>query len=157
MPAKTGRLRTSYVTFVDRLCYPHPHSILLSPTIQQQAVVNYKGRMADNPNECRSKIPRYVRTTTPIVSTEYRKVLKEIKTKRLEIEVKEQKLEHLKNALPASEKERNILMAPRPSSSRTREEEKTLPIGLLGSKIRSTIFSPGGTKRKGIYITSFYS
>ena len=102
MPAKTGRLRTSYVTFVDRLCYPHPHSILLSPTIQQQAVVNYKRRMADNPNERRSKIPRYVRTTTPIVSTEYRKVLKEIKTKRLEIEVKEQKLEHLKNALPVS-------------------------------------------------------
>ena len=157
MPAKTGRLRTSYVTFVDRLCYPQPHSILLSPTIQQQAVVNYKGRMADNPNERRSKIPRYVRTTTPIVSTEYRKVLKEIKTKRLEIEVKEQKLEHLKNALPASEKERDILMAPRPSSSRTREEEKTSPIGLLGSKIRRTIFSPGGTKRKGIYITSFYS
>ena len=157
MPAKTGRLRTSYVTFVDRLCYPHPHSILLSPTIQQQAVVNYKRRMADNPNERRSKIPQYVRTTTPIVSIEYRKVLKEIKTKRLEIEVKEQKLEHLKNALPASEKERDILMAPRPSSSRTREEEKTSPIGLLGSKIRSTIFSPGGTKRKGTHITSFYS
>ena len=113
--------------------------------------------MADNPNERRSKIPRYVRTTTPIVSTEYQKVLNEIKTKRLEIEVKEQKLEHLKNALPASEKERDILMAPRPSSSRTREEEKTSPIGLLGSKIRSTIFSPGGTKWKGIYITSFYS
>jgi hypothetical protein len=29
MPAKTRRLWTSYVTFVDRLCYPHPHGINL--------------------------------------------------------------------------------------------------------------------------------
>ena len=29
MPAKTRRLWTSYVTLVDRLCYPHPHGINL--------------------------------------------------------------------------------------------------------------------------------
>jgi hypothetical protein len=27
MPVKTRRLWTSYVTLVDRLCYPHPHAI----------------------------------------------------------------------------------------------------------------------------------
>ena len=29
MPAKTRRLWTSYVTLVDRLCYPYPHGINL--------------------------------------------------------------------------------------------------------------------------------
>jgi hypothetical protein len=29
MPAKTRRVWTSYVTLVDRLCYPHPHGINL--------------------------------------------------------------------------------------------------------------------------------
>ncbi len=114
--------------------------------------------MAENPKEHRSKIPvpRYSRTTTPILSTDYRKVLREVKIKRAEIEVKEQKLQHLKNALPASERERCILVASSSCPTRsTSEEETTSPIGLLGSKIRSTIFSPGGTKRKGIYKPSF--
>ena len=110
--------------------------------------------MAENLKECRSKIPRYIRTTTPILSTEYRKVLKEVKIKRAEIEVKERKLQNLKNALPTSEAEHDILVASSSCSSRlTREGERTSPIGLLGSKIRSTIFSPGGTKRKGILYT----
>ena len=110
--------------------------------------------MAENLKERRSKIARYIRTTTPILSTEYRKVLKEVKIKRAEIEVKERKLQNLKNALPTSEAEHDILVASSSRSSRlTREGERTSPIGLLGSKIRSTIFSPGGTKRKGILYT----
>ena len=110
--------------------------------------------MAENLKERRSKIPRYIRTTTPILSTEYRKVLKEVKIKRAEIEVKERKPQNLKNALPTSEAEHDILVASSSCSSRlTREGERTSPIGLLGSKIRSTIFSPGGTKRKGILYT----
>ena len=109
--------------------------------------------MAENLKERRSKILRYIRTTTPILSTEYRKVLKEVKIKRAEIEVKELKLQNLKNALPTSEAEHDILVASSCSSRLTREGERTSPIGLLGSKIRSTIFSPGGTKRKGILYT----
>ena len=110
--------------------------------------------MAENLKERRPKIPRYIRTTTPILSTEYRKVLKEVKIKRAEIEVKERKLQNLKNALPTSEEEHDILVASSSCSSRlTREGARTSPIGLLGSKIRSTIFSPGGTKRKGILYT----
>ncbi len=48
--------------------------------------------MAENPREHRSKIPvpQYSRTTTPILSTDYGKVLREVKIKRAEIEVKEQ-------------------------------------------------------------------
>ena len=110
--------------------------------------------MAENLKERRPKIPRYIRTTTPILSTEYRKVLKEVKIKRAEIEVKERKLQNLKNALPTSEEEHDILVASSSCSSRlTREGARTSPIGLLGSTIRSTIFSPGGTKRKGILYT----
>jgi hypothetical protein len=30
MPAKTRRLWTSYVTLVDRLCYPHPTGLICS-------------------------------------------------------------------------------------------------------------------------------
>ena len=46
-----------------------------------------------------SRIPRYVKTTTPILSIDYKKVLNEVKTKRVEIESKEKKVALLKGSV----------------------------------------------------------
>ena len=146
MPAKTRRVWTDHVTFWTDHVTPTPWGVKL-----------YSYNMAEKAGVRRSKIPRYTRTTTPILSTSYRKVLQEIKSKRAEIEVKQRKIDNLKKTLPVEKEHDTLLSASCSNIQSTQEEEKLTqasPSGLIGSKIRSTIFSPGGTKRKGTYNTN---
>lgn len=99
-----------------------------------------------------SRIPRYTKTTRPILSVDYRRVLKEVKTKRAEIEEKKKDVEELKKSLallkpsgPSSERGSESLSQLEPSTSARAHSG-----GIVGSSIRKVITTPGGTKRKGI-------
>ena len=132
---------------------------------QQYIIMSIFTKMAEKPKERQSKIPRFVRTTTPVLSTGYRKVLKEIKIKRAEIEVKERKIDDLKNSLldlkigkepkePAGTA-LSTTRSGRSAQAEARHGKTNVPSSeFVGSKLRSTILTPGGTKLKGTLFKS---
>ena len=82
--------------------------------------------------------------------------MQEIKSKRAEIEVKQRKIDNLKKTLPVEKEHDTSLSASCSNIQSTQEEEKLTqasPSGLIGSKIRSTIFSPGGTLSEKVLTT----
>ena len=105
-----------------------------------------------------SKIPRYVKTTPPIMSSEYCKVLRKVKVKRVEIEARKNHVAHLKQSLQNSTPPSGGLSPirskgdQRPCSSTSSEThaEYSSESALIGSQIRNVIIAPAGSKRKGI-------
>lgn len=105
----------------------------------------------------KSNIPRYVKTQNPVSSFSYRKVLKTVREKKAEISLKEREIELFKAEADARELEDSPRRVPRvvaeeePSedfiaSERQGASSETLN---LFSKTRTTIVTPGGSKRKG--------
>ena len=106
--------------------------------------------MADSTQQRRtaSRIPVYVKTKPPIFSSGYNAVLKEVRKKREVIEAKETRIRELKISLSndSSQEQQGQVKSTHGHGDEFSETES----GFLGSQLRSTIFSPGGTKRKGI-------
>ena len=97
-----------------------------------------------------SKIPRYCRTQIPVCSLEYKKTLRDINKKRSQIEEANDKIKMKKDVL---EKQRSTLgistcMINTAHQNIGNEEECSKSHREQGT--RKVIFTPGGTKRKGM-------
>ena len=75
--------------------------------------------MAEKQESRRSKIPRYLRTTTPILSSSYRRALQDIKTKRAEIEMKQRKIDSMKKTLTGFTQEEQTTSCSTASTTRS--------------------------------------
>jgi len=99
----------------------------------------------------RSKIPRYVKSSNPVSSLEYRKTLKLVREKKIEISRKECELKVLKSSTLGRENLENVRELEQ-EEEQEEEQIEYLSLPVYSGTIRSTIVTPGGTKRKGSYI-----
>lgn len=91
-------------------------------------------------------LTKYKKTPEPaVVSKEYKGVLKEIKSKKLQIE----EAETLLNKLTADFKELDVSVAGNADISIEDCEEPVLDPSSSSATLRTLIRTPGGTKRKG--------
>jgi len=115
--------------------------------------------MAEALKKSKSKIPRYKKTKVPVLSKNYTKVLREVKTKKSIINFKESERELLKTQqLKLLDKfqlqfnRENRAETTKEAKLCCEEEEET---NNLKSEVRCTIKTPGGTKRKGESLANF--
>jgi hypothetical protein len=97
----------------------------------------------------RSNIPRYVRTQIPVCSIEYKKVLRNTRKVKTNIEESQHKLKIIKEKM--EDCRRNACEAFKLSINQQegRSDEEFKGTGSSHTS-RQIIFTPGGTKRKGI-------
>ena len=99
----------------------------------------------------RSRIPVYTKTKKPpVFSSGYIAVLKDVRAKRAEIEAKECNIAELKDSLSSHNLSALRRTQTKPTTKETHTSDSQTQSGFIGSQLRSTIVTPGGTKRKGI-------
>ena len=109
------------------------------------------GIQGNQPQNIPSKIPRYVRTQIPVSSLEYRNTLRSVRKKENEIAEIQQQIKTKKKELA----DRRLLYFGSTSthssdSTKTIDAPKCRQSVLDERNARRVIFTPGGTKRKGI-------
>lgn len=92
-----------------------------------------------------SKIPKYLKSSLPFASTDYKKTLRGVREKKVVIEVKLGELKILKTEL-----EDVTLSTPLTKTPFLAQETVS---SSSSSAVRTVINTPGGTKRKGESIT----
>ena len=101
----------------------------------------------------RSKIPRYVRTENPVCSVAYKKTLRKVSEVKTKVEENRQVIRVLKEDM--EERRRSAFSVVGRSHLPRVESPKILTTGstVTGRKV---IYTPGGTKRKGIEAIAFH-
>lgn len=114
--------------------------------------------MASNEDTCYLDHGIFIKSKIPVCSIEYKKVLKQVKEKRLDIENKESELVKLKNDLKNMRLQSELRQSTQEPSDEKYECQPVLEVKELcepaNCSLRETIITPGGTKRKGKRIVS---
>ena len=101
----------------------------------------------------RSKIPRYVRTENPVCSVAYKKTLRKVSEGKTKVEENRQIIRILKEDM--EERRRSAFSVVGRSHLPRVESPKILTTGSTVTT-RKVIYTPGGTKRKGIKAIAFH-